>query len=893
MSMVLRARRARLLCCASVMLVGAATPALASGPALPADPLPADMASRDAAGPDPQTDIVVQANRQATAQKEQSPAVVDTIVYDDVETIAADGNIAEQLRLLPGISTIDEGDAPRFVTIRGIAPDLNQTTIDGITLASIGNDGEGSRMINLQIIPSELSQRTDVYKTFTAEQDGGAIGGIVDIVTRSPLDLKRRYTMLDGYGSYQSFRGPDGRNTIGGSAQHWGGGAKGVFADRFGSHGQFGILLSARYQSRTRNSAKWWQPVKNYFDAGGKLLAGPDAGNWDGRAVPGDHSYGSYTNRLRTAGSSGKLEWQASDRIRASLLGFGYRLWESSTMNKNDYYTRSTIVARTATGGRSQVNSIYSRYRYDTWDKKTFGGIASLGWRGDASHLDVRGGYTRALYDNVQPYVGVRTYPAKLFLDWEDGSDATGGIPRVTGISDPNAPFASIYKLSTANITERSAREGLTDVRVDYAWNTEASDRGFGLATGVEFRRLDLSRDLDVNTYRLGRVMTDYLVDPNYRPVGSAMSFPWIDYTRAKGSLWQQIGLDARATAYQAAASDYRYVERLWTPYLSLHHASDTTRLVAGVRYDHIGFDAHQPVIRSGVVLPGQTVRRGGYAYLLPSFAADHDLGDGTKLRFAYSRTLGRPTPGDIAQPETISCGVEDEEAGGPDCSIRRGNPNLRPRRADNLDVGAEYYFGTHGVIAVAAFAKWIKDDIYVLRSLQEVDGTTYAVREPTNAERSRLYGIEFQVAEHNVDVLGRKVDPFFNVTLLDGQMHVTGEETGTRTVDRLMYQPRVTLGAGATVRLPEIAGAIRGTVSHRSASLTALGVTPKDDTGRAPLTVVNAALWHRVLPHVTFKYEINNLFNDQPKFLAGNRLQYVNEIDDYGRAAFFHIVLN
>ena len=222
MSMVLRARRARLLCCASVMLLGAATPALASGPALPTDPLPADMASRDAAGPDPQTDIVVQANRQATAQKEQSPAVVDTIVYDDVETIAADGNIAEQLRLLPGISTIDEGDAPRFVTIRGIAPDLNQTTIDGITLASIGNDGEGSRMINLQIIPSELSQRTDVYKTFTAKQDGGAIGGIVDIVTRSPLDLKRRYTMLDGYGSYQSFRGPDGRNTIGGSAQHWG-----------------------------------------------------------------------------------------------------------------------------------------------------------------------------------------------------------------------------------------------------------------------------------------------------------------------------------------------------------------------------------------------------------------------------------------------------------------------------------------------------------------------------------------------------------------------------------------------------------------------------------------------------------------------------------------------
>jgi iron complex outermembrane recepter protein len=93
MSMVLRARRARLLCCASVMLLGAATPALASGPALPADP-----ASRDAAGPDPQTDIIVRANRLATAQKEQSPAVVDTIVYDDYGCCPASARSTRAMR---------------------------------------------------------------------------------------------------------------------------------------------------------------------------------------------------------------------------------------------------------------------------------------------------------------------------------------------------------------------------------------------------------------------------------------------------------------------------------------------------------------------------------------------------------------------------------------------------------------------------------------------------------------------------------------------------------------------------------------------------------------------------------------------------------------------------
>ncbi|WP_430637570.1 TonB-dependent receptor plug domain-containing protein [Sphingomonas hankookensis] len=640
MTMFPRARRARLSGCASVLLSVA-------GPAFAADPAPRD--ETDAS--DPQSDIIVTAERAAATRKEQAPVVVDSIVYDDVETIAADGNIAEQLRLLPGISTVDEGDAPRFVTIRGISPDLNQTTIDGITLASIGNDGEGSRMINLQIIPSEVSQRTEVFKTFTAEQDGAAIGGIVNIVTRSPLDLKRRYAMLDGYGSYQSFRGPDGRNTIGGSAQHWGGGAKGVFADRFGPDGQFGILLSARYQSRTRNSAKWWQPAKNYFNESGRPLPGPEAEGWDGRAVPADHSYGSYTNRLRTAGSSAKLEWQANDRIRASLLGFGYRLWESSTMNKNDFYTRATVIGRTPTGGRSQVNSIYSRYRYDTWDKKTFGGIGTIDWRGDTSRLGVRGGYTRAIYDNVQPYVGVRTYPPRLFLDWEDGSDATGGIPRVTGLSDPAAPFASVYRLSTANITERSARQGLADLRVDYAWNTEADDRGFGVATGVEFRRLDLSRDLDVTTYRLGRVMTDYMVDPGYVPVGSITAFPWVDYRRAQDTLWPQLTLDAGRTEYQARASDYRYVERLWTPYVSVHHATDRTRLVAGLRYDDIGFSAFQPVIRDGVVQPGQTRAQGAMPISCPrsrrtmTWAAGRSCASPIAARSAGRRRATSPSP--------------------------------------------------------------------------------------------------------------------------------------------------------------------------------------------------------------------------------------------------------
>ena len=876
------ATRARLMACAAFGLLHCTVPADARV-----------VGARDPA--DPQDDIIVNGERAATAHKAQAPTVVDTIVYDDLESIAADGNVAEQLRLLPGISTVDDADAPRFVTIRGVSPNLNQTTIDGVTLASIGSSGEGSRMINMQIIPSELAQRMDVYKTFTAKQDGAAIGGIADILSRSALGLRKRYTSLDVYPTYQSFRGPDGSNTVGGSAQHWGGGAKGVYANRFGANGQFGITVSARYQNRTRNSAKWWQPAKQYFDTRGRSLVSPDAGGWDGRAVPGDHSYGSYTNRVQTAGSSVKLEWRAPEGLRASLLGFGYRLWESSTMNKNDFYMKSIIVSTTPTGGRSQVNSIYSKFRYDTWDRKTYGGIFALDWSDSRSTLGVRGGHTIATYDNIEPYVGVRTYPAKFFLDWENGSPATGGIPRVVGLNDPSIIAKSTYKLSTATIARRTSREDLSDIRIDYGWNAEPEDRGIGVATGIEFRTLDLRRD-DTNTlYKLGRVMNDYMVDSGYMPVGAITPYRWIDYRRAGASLWSKLALDKVQTAYQSRIGDYRYTERLWTPYLSLRYRTGTTELIAGARYDDIGFDSYQPVVRGGVVVPGTTRSRGGYHHVLPSFNAMHDLPDGTKLRFAYSRTLGRPTPGDIAQPRVLNCRDGDEDAGGgesSECSVRQGNPKLRPRRSDNLDFGAEYYFGKHGVLGFAAFAKWIKDDIYVLRSFDEVDGVVMPVRQPMNAEGSRLFGAEFQIAQRDVAILGRKVDPFFNVTLLDGRMRVI-TETGRRTLDRLMYQPVVTISGGATMRLPEIKGAFRATVNHRSSTLNAIGIRPSVDTGTAPQTTVNAALWHQVLPHVTFKYELNNVFNDQPKFLTGNRLQYVSQIDTYGRVAFFHIVIN
>lgn len=821
--------------------------------------------------------------------KRVQQATVDAVPYDDVETLAPDGGIAEQLRFLPGVTTEDEGDSSRFVIIRGAAPDLNQTTIDGISIATIGNDGEGSRQVNLQIIPAELSQRTDVYKTFTAEQDGGAIGGVIDIISRSPLDQKHRYALLDSYGIYSAFGGPDGRNAPEKSWRHFGGGFKGVFADRFGADGRFGIALSARYQSRVRNSAKWWQVVKTFFDAKGKEVAGPDAPGWDGRVVPGDHSFGSYTNRLQTAGSSAKLEWDIGDGIRASLLGFGFRMWESSSMNKNDIYTARSIIGTTPSGGRSVVNSLYTRFRFDNWDKKTFGGIGNLGWTGEDASLRLRVGHTKATFTNEQPSIVARALPRNLFLDWEEGDDEGRQIPRATALSNTALVFGSSYALNGATQSEHRANETLTNARLDYAWNAASDDRGIGVVTGLEWRRLDLDRDLDQTVYRGGASMTPYLFDPDYRPFGSPVSFPWIDYPVVRDGLLPRTAIDRTTSSYNSRISDYRYVERLWTPYLSVHYSTGPSRFIAGLRYDHVAFVADQPVAVNRAIQPQLRRNHGGYSFLLPSFQATHDVGDRLRLRASYSRTLGRPIPGDIARAESVTCGVDDD--GGTDCAISRGNPNLRPRQSDNFDVGLERYFGRNGVIAVAAFAKRIRDDIFFLRSIDIVDGAATSVRQPLNAESSRLYGAEFQVSQRDLKLLGVRFDPFANATVVRGQMRYAND-SGTRTIDRLLYQPGFSASAGAKVQLPQIDGAFSLSAAYRNTALRTIGAGPKDDSVRTPLTVVNAALWHNVAKGVLFKYELANAFNSRPTMAMGQDPVSVSQIDVYGRTAFFHIVI-
>jgi TonB-dependent receptor len=87
-------------------------------------------------------------------------------------------SVATALGRLPGVTVqINEGE-PQYVQIRGTEPRLSNTTIDGVLVP--GPDPQ-VRQVDLWVIPADLVGSVAINKTLSANQDGDAIGGSVDL----------------------------------------------------------------------------------------------------------------------------------------------------------------------------------------------------------------------------------------------------------------------------------------------------------------------------------------------------------------------------------------------------------------------------------------------------------------------------------------------------------------------------------------------------------------------------------------------------------------------------------------------------------------------------------------------------------------------------------------
>ena len=117
----------------------------------------------------------------AINQQVNSNTIVNVVSSERIREVP-DNNAAETIGRLPGVTLNRNAGEGSQVTVRGASPRFNNVTINGQPVPPTGNTG---RAVDLSLISSDILQGIEVFKALTPDKDGDAIGGSVNLVTRT------------------------------------------------------------------------------------------------------------------------------------------------------------------------------------------------------------------------------------------------------------------------------------------------------------------------------------------------------------------------------------------------------------------------------------------------------------------------------------------------------------------------------------------------------------------------------------------------------------------------------------------------------------------------------------------------------------------------------------
>ncbi|MFM9092873.1 MAG: carboxypeptidase regulatory-like domain-containing protein, partial [Verrucomicrobiota bacterium] len=125
----------------------------------------------------------------ATNEQRFAPNIKNVVATDAFGDVA-EGNVAEFMKVLPGV-TIEYSDAsPNAVAIRGFDPNLTAVTMDGSQLANASGSAANRSFLFTQVSINNTS-RIEVTKVPTPANPADGISGTVNMVSKSAFERSR------------------------------------------------------------------------------------------------------------------------------------------------------------------------------------------------------------------------------------------------------------------------------------------------------------------------------------------------------------------------------------------------------------------------------------------------------------------------------------------------------------------------------------------------------------------------------------------------------------------------------------------------------------------------------------------------------------------------------
>lgn len=241
-------------------------------------------------------------------RKRDAIGVVDAITSEDIGDFP-DTNLAEALQRIPGVSIDRFNGEGSQITVRGLGPEFNLTTLNGRQMPTAGN-----RSFDYLDIATEGISAVEVYKTPRAGLPSGGIGATVNVMTARPLDNPGFRGVLTAKAHHESST-KDAKDLNEITPE-----VSGLYSQTFAGD-TIGILLSGSYSERHNREEE--AHVTQWFEnraVGSQAALIDNSQRTDGRTwYPQDAGYGWAENeRVRTNGQVA-LQWAPTDTLTATL----------------------------------------------------------------------------------------------------------------------------------------------------------------------------------------------------------------------------------------------------------------------------------------------------------------------------------------------------------------------------------------------------------------------------------------------------------------------------------------------------------------------------------------------------------------------------------------------
>ncbi|MBT8183987.1 MAG: TonB-dependent receptor, partial [Eudoraea sp.] len=617
---------------------------------------------------------------------------VTNVVSTDQIGKFPDANIGDAVKRISGIAIqVNQGEA-RDIIIRGLSPELNSVMLNGSRIPSAEGD---NRNIQLDLIPSDMIQSIEINKTITSDMDADALGGAVNLVTRtSPQGFRLSSTIGSGLNFISDKLIWNGSFLIGNRS----------------ANDTFGWMLSASIYDNDFGSdnieTRWADTIE--YNSGELDLTG--------NPVLEEVAVNAYNSILEV-----QPRW--IQRVRRSIAAnFDYQLntnhslilksmynwrddWENRfvfeqeileavdieegdfTIENDNLISFPVLVSRQTRGGINSKRNKNARLEDQRMQNYTLGGDHLFG----GVKVDWMTSFSKASEEIKHERIAEFKSEYNIFTDTKNPE-----FPFFTPENTLEPNDLSSFEYDEIIEENKFTKEQDVNIFVNLALPLDIFHKGngqfkFGLRSRLKSKLRENNFfvfDQEANFPTLADVPTVNYSDQNYL-VGSKYQAGAFANELWLGDLSLQNGDEV---VDEFLRQNFTANENVFAAYvLTNQHLSDQLIMEVGMRLEHTQFKATANIIEEGLGAVGQARSKESYNNFMPGIHIKYVLTPQTILRVAWTNTLARPNYVDLVPSQDVA--YSDRE-------ILLGNSSLNPATSTNFDLIGEYYFESVGIFS-------------------------------------------------------------------------------------------------------------------------------------------------------------------------------------------------